>query len=121
MIRKKIICTVCPQGCLISAAGTKEEVAEINGYACKKGKEYGIREFLHPVRILTTTVRIYGGRNALLPVRSASSLPKELLTDCMDVIKKTSVSAPIARYDVIIPNVCGCGADIVATDGAEKM
>jgi CxxC motif-containing protein len=33
----------------------------------------------------------------------------------MDVIRATSVKLPVNRYDVIIPNICGTGVDIVAT------
>ena len=51
-MRKEIICTVCPIGCHILAEGTKEEITSIEGYTCNRGKEYGTREFLHPVRIL---------------------------------------------------------------------
>ena len=59
-MRKEIICTVCPIGCHILAEGTKEEITSIEGYTCNRGKEYGTREFLHPGRILTSTVKVDG-------------------------------------------------------------
>lgn len=59
-MKKEIICTVCPIGCHILAEGTKEEITSIEGYTCNRGKEYGTREFLHPVRILTSTVKVDG-------------------------------------------------------------
>ena len=98
-MRKEIICTVCPIGCHILAEGTKE---------------YGTQEFLHPVRILTSTVKV-DGEDRLVPVRSDRPIPKELLMDCMAVIRRTVVKAPVSTYDIIIPDVCGCGANIVAT------
>ena len=78
------------------------------------GEEYGTREFLHPVRILTSTVKV-DGEDRLVPVRSDRPIPKELLMDCMAVIRRTVVKAPVSTYDIIIPDVCGCGANIVAT------
>ena len=113
-MRKEIICTVCPIGCHILAEGTKEEITSIEGYTCNMGKEYGTLEFLHPVRILTSTVKV-DGEDRLVPVRSDRPIPKELLMDCMAVIRRTVVKAPVSTYDIIIPDVCGCGANIVAT------
>ena len=60
-------------------------------------------------------LKIDGVQNDLLPVRSNQPLPKEKLFDCMDVIRATTVKLPVNRYDVIVPNICGTGVDIVAT------
>lgn len=113
-MKKEIICTVCPLGCHIFVDGTNEDITSIEGYTCKRGKEYGIQEFLHPVRILTSTVKVEG-EDRQIPVRSDKPIPKELLMDCMSVIQNTTVILPVATYDVIIPDVCGCGVSIVAT------
>ena len=114
-MKKEIICTVCPRGCHLQVEGEGEKILSVEGHSCKRGLEYGSAEFAHPVRILTTTVKLAGVTNDLLPVRSSQPLPKELLLDCMAVIRATEVKAPVSRYDVIIPNICGCGVDIVAT------
>lgn len=114
-MKKEIICTVCPMGCRIHVEGTEDSVTSIEGYTCKRGEEYGRQEFLHPVRILTTTVKVEGREDHLLPVRSEQPVPKELLMDCMEVIRKQIVKAPVARYDVIVPDIYGCGVNIVAT------
>ena len=114
-MKKEIICTVCPRGCHIMVEGEGDTILSVEGYSCKRGLEYGSTEFAHPVRILTTTVKMAGIENDLLPVRSSAPVPKEKLFDCMDVIRKTEVKLPVARYDVLIPNICGTGIDIVAT------
>ena len=113
-MKKEITCTVCPMGCAITVEGTETEVTSISGFTCKRGETYGRGEYLHPVRILTSTVKV-AGTNQLVPVRSDKPIPKELLMDCMAVIRKTAVSAPVARCDVIISDICGTGANIVAT------
>ena len=66
------------------------------------------------MRILTSTVKV-DGEDRLVPVRSDRPIPKELLMDCMAVIRRTVVKAPVSTYDIIIPDGCGCGANIVAT------
>ena len=113
-MRKDIICTICPIGCNIAVEGEGEAIVSITGYSCKRGIEYGKNEFLHPVRILTTTVKV-AGSDQLLPVRSSKPIPKELIMKCMDEIKNVTISGKVKQYDVIIPNICGSAADIVAT------
>ena len=114
-MKKEIICTVCPRGCHIMVEGDGEKVLTAEGYSCKRGLEYANTEYAHPVRILTTLVKIDGVQNDLLPVRSSQPVPKEKLFECMDVIRATAVKLPVKRYDVIVPNICGTGVDIVAT------
>jgi len=118
-MRKDIICTICPIGCNISVEGEGDNISSISGYSCKRGIEYGKNEFSHPVRILTTTVKV-AGTEQLLPVRSSRPIPKELIMKCMEEIKKVKVSEKVKRYDVIISNICGSEADIVATGSLEK-
>ncbi len=112
---KEIICTVCPMGCHILVEGEGDQVTSITGYTCRRGEEYGRQEFSHPVRILTTTVKTDSKVHPLLPIRSSCPVPKELLMQCMEEIKKIEVTAPVKRYDVIIKNICGCGADMIAS------
>ena len=114
-MKKEIICTVCPRGCHIMVEGDGETVIQAEGYGCKRGLEYANTEYAHPVRILTTTVKMAGIENDLLPVRSSKPLPKERLFDCMAVIRGTEVKLPVDRYAVLIPNICVTGVDIVAT------
>ena len=114
-MKKVIICTVCPRGCHIMVEGEGDTILSVEGYSCKRGLEYGSTEFAHPVRILTTTVKMAGVQSDLLPVRSTKPIPREKIFDCMEVIRKTEVALPVARYDVVVEDICGTGVDIVAT------
>lgn len=114
-MKKEIICTVCPRGCHVIVEGEGDKILSVEGHTCKRGLEFATAEFSHPVRILTTTVKIADAANDLLPVRSNQPLPKEKLFECMEVIRNTQVSLPVARYDVVIADICGTGVDIVAT------
>lgn len=114
-MEKNIICTVYPRGCHVKVTLNGSEVTEVTDYGCKRGKEYAAAEATHPVRILTTTVKIAGEAYGLLPVRSNAPVPKELLMECMKEIKAVTVTAPVAAGDVVLSNVCSTGVDIVAT------
>lgn len=114
-MKKEVICTVCPRGCHITVEGEGETITSIEGYTCKRGQEYASAEFAHPVRILTTTVKVAGTEGNLLPVRSNAPVPKEKLFDCMAVIRKVQVERPVKQYDVVVPNICDTGVDIVAS------
>ena len=114
-MEKNIICTVCPRGCHVKVTLNGTEVTEISDYGCKRGKEYAAAEATHPVRILTTTVKIADNKYNLLPVRSNAPVPKELQMECMKAIKAIAVTTPVKAGDVVLPNICGTGVDIVAT------
>ena len=117
-MKKDIICTICPRGCIVTVEGTANEVTSVTGYGCKRGMEFATAEFISPVRILTTTVKMDGYENDLLPVRSSAPLPKEKVLECMEVIKKTVVALPVEQYDVVVKDICQTGVDIVATKSA---
>ena len=114
-MEKNIICTVCPRGCHMKVTLNGTEVTEVTDYSCKRGKEYAAAEATHPVRILTTTVKIADSQYNLLPVRSNAPVPKELQMECMKAIKAVAVTAPIKAGDVVLADICGTGVDIVAT------
>ena len=114
-MEKNIICTVCPRGCHVKVTLNGTEVTDVADYGCKRGKEYAAAEATHPVRILTTTVKIAGNRYNLLPVRSNAPVPKELQMECMKAIKAVTVTAPVNAGDVVLANICNTGVDIIAT------
>ena len=114
-MKKEIICTVCPRGCHIQVIGDGKRVTSLDGYGCKRGITYAEAEYSAPVRILTTTVKIAGKNNDLLPVRSDKPIAKDKILACMDEIKKVSVTIPVKRYDIILADILGTGVNIVAT------
>ena len=118
-MKKEIICTVCPRGCHILVEGEGKDIVSVEGYSCKRGLEYASAEYAHPVRILTTTVKMEGVTGDLLPVRSTKPIPKEKIFDCMQVIRGAQVKLPVNRYDVVIADICGTGVDMVATKTVE--
>ena len=114
-MKKEIICTICPRGCYIWVEGDGDTVRFVEGHSCKRGLEYASTEYAHPVRILTTTIRLRGKAHDLLPVRSAKPVPREKLMDCMAAIREMEVALPVASHDIITPDLCGTGVALIAT------
>ncbi len=113
-----VTCVICPKGCSISVEWVEENgekvIKEVKGNSCKRGLSYASSEVVHPVRVLSSTVRIKNSRLSLLPVRSASPLPRELMFEAMKTIKNTAVNGPVKMGDVIIKNVADSGIDMIA-------
>ena len=91
------------------------EVSEITGNTCKKGEEYARKEVTNPSRVVTSIVKINNGDVNMVSVKTAEDIPKGKIFDCMEALKKVTVTAPVQIGEVIIKNVCGTGVDVIAT------
>ena len=110
---KNITCTRCPMGCTLTV--TEESgVLTVTGQGCPRGEEYGRSEYTCPVRTLTTTVLVTGSTEPLLPVRTDRPIPKEKLFDCMEIVRSLRVAAPVSAGQILLENIAGTGADLVA-------
>jgi len=118
-VMDKITCILCPKGCSIEK---KEEGNEIKyiGYGCSRGLEYAKDEFISPKRILTTTVHVKDGEIEFLPVRTNKPIPKDLLFDAMSILRKVEVTAPVEVGSIILKDILGTGADVIATRKVDK-
>jgi CxxC motif-containing protein len=112
---REIICIVCPTGCRINVRGDDSQQLTISGNDCKRGEEYALKEITDPRRTLITTVQIKYGRLRRLPVRTNGEIPKQSIFPCMEIINRTEVEAPVEIGQVIISDILGTGADVVAT------
>jgi len=111
----QIVCTVCPLGCIMEVEHTRDRILSVTGNRCKRGLGYAEKEILHPERTVTTTVRIRGGAIGLLPVKTSRSIAKDLVFTVMKEANAVCVNAPVKMGTVIIANIAGSGADLVAT------
>lgn len=121
METRELTCIGCPLGCALRVElNDAGEVVSVSGNTCKRGEEYGRREVTAPVRMVTSTVRVTGGKAAVVPVRTATDIPKGKIFDCMDEIRSAVVAAPVKIGDVVIENVAGTGVSIVASKAVER-
>lgn len=115
-MKKELTCVACPLGCPIVVELEGSEVISVTGNTCKRGDAYARTEIVNPTRSLTTSVKVNGGVHPVVPVKSNKPVPKDMLFECMTVINSVSVDAPVKLGQVIIENILGTGADIVATN-----
>lgn len=113
---KNIICTVCPLSCdVVLELGENNEILNLTGNKCARGKVYATKEHTAPERTLTTIVKARGGIHPLLPVRTNQPIPKGMLEAGMLATAKLVVDAPVTMGDVIVENFLDLGVDLVAT------
>mgnify|MGYP000125681872 CR=1 FL=1 len=82
-------CTTCPSECLLTVkverdANARVEVRSVTGNNCPRGDKFAHQELTCPMRVLTTTVAVSGGDEALLPVRTADAIPLALHAQAMN-------------------------------------
>lgn len=115
------VCIVCPVGCnlTIEKDDNETEGYKITGNGCIRGKKYAISEMTNPTRIITSTVKIKGLRNIMVPVKTDIAVPKDKIFDIMNKIKSIEIELPIKRKDIIIKNICDTKANLIATKSIE--
>ena len=114
MAQTKIICIGCPKGCAVTVTHEGKNIQNIEGYGCANGKTYAENEFTAPVRIFTSTVKVEGGASVLVPVKTAGSVPKDMLMECARESCRITVQAPVHVGDIICGDFCGTGVSLVA-------
>ncbi|MFW5855704.1 MAG: DUF1667 domain-containing protein [Bacillota bacterium] len=112
---KEIICVGCPKGCRVTVRAENDEIFDITGYDCDKGREYAVEEFKNPTRILPTTVKVKNGELPLVPVKTDRPVPRSKLISAMKVVAEIVVEAPVEIGDIIVRDILNTGANLVAT------
>ena len=72
-MEKYFCCTTCPLECKLTVTVDERDNSfiAVAGNRCPRGEIFARQELVLPLRVLTTTVRLEGGRGlVLLPVRS---------------------------------------------------
>lgn len=108
-----IICITCPKGCHLSV--DEENGYKVTGNGCPRGEIYGRNELQHPVRVITSTVRIEGAEVPRLPVKTDKPLPKEKMFECMALLDSITAKSPVRVGAVLAENILGTDVNIVAT------
>lgn len=114
-------CTTCPSECLLTvevehdADGAVVEVRSVTGNSCPRGDKFAHQELTCPMRVLTTTVAVSDGDEALLPVRTAEAIPLTLHAQAMNLLRGAVVDAPIRMGDIVLPNLLNTGIDLIAS------
>ena len=89
---KEMVCIVCPMGCHLTI---DTDTLDVKGNTCPRGAIYAKEELTAPKRVITSTVRVVGGIHNRLPVKTSTSIPKELNFECMKLLNNIEVKAPV--------------------------
>lgn len=117
----QMICVCCPNGCLLTAKQKENGEYEVSGNKCPRGEEYAITEMTRPARNISSLIRVEGGEGPVISCKTSSEIPKKKIFEVMEVINKTTASAPVSVGDVLIKDVLGLGIDIVATNEMKQL
>lgn len=111
---KEFSCIVCPRSCTLRV---EEENAEIvvTGNTCIRGYDFAVSEMTCPKRSLCSMVKTVFPDVPVLPVKLSCDIPKEKIFDAMSEIRTVVVTERVGRGEVIVENLLGLGADLVAT------
>ena len=97
------------------------EVINVTGNTCPRGEAYGRKECTNPTRIVTSTVRMEGGKLPVVSVKTASDIPKDKMADVAAALKDIIVTAPVHIGDVVAENIAGTGVNMIATRNVEAQ
>lgn len=110
---KEFTCVVCPKSCRVMVVETPQGLVA-TGHTCPRGEKHALAEFTRPMRMLTSTVILEGGKLRRVPVISTEEIPKDMLPECMEYLYSVHVQAPVMAGQVIVENICDTQVDIVA-------
>ena len=110
-----IPCITCPAGCMITVNVKDGSITDISGNSCERGEEYARNEVTEPTRMITSIVKVSGADMLVVPVRTKKAIPKDKIDECVNALRKVTVSAPVSIGDIIMADVAGTGVDIIAT------
>ena len=119
MEERRLTCIGCPMGCPLTVKMEHGEVVSVTGNTCKRGDIYARKEVTNPTRIVTSTVRVTGGSEAMVSVKTKEDIPKGKIFDCVKALKNVEVAAPVHIGDVLVKDVAGTGVDVIATKNVE--
>lgn len=112
---REFTCIQCPMGCHLTVTlASDETVASVVGNQCGRGKRYAQTEAVNPVRVVTSLARV-AGLNRPVSVKTTAPVPKTMICEVLDAIAAREFALPVHIGDVLLDNVCGSGAAVVAT------
>ncbi len=102
---RRMTCIICPRGCDLCV--TLGENPVVSGNSCPRGEEYAINEITHPMRTLTTTIRVRreDGTLGRISVKSKGEIPKEEVEALAGKIHHSIIHAPVKVGDEVLPGV----------------
>jgi len=112
---KEFVCITCPMGCMLKVNDDDKNNIIVTGNTCPRGKQYGINEVTNPKRMVTSSVRVIGGIDNVVSVKTKEAIDKKLIFDVLNELKNIELKAPVKIGDVVIKNVLNTNIDVIAS------
>ena len=115
MNEKMITCINCPVGCRMTVTLSEDgSFLSVSGNTCPRGASYARQECTLPERMITAVVPV---QSSIIPlsVKTSRPVPKDMIFAVMNELKYLHLEKPSRSGQVIIADVLGTGADILAT------
>ena len=116
---KELTCIGCPLGCGLTVSMDGKSVVSVTGNTCRRGDDYARKEVTDPRRVVTSTVRVRGGKAPVVPVRTDGDIPKGSIFACLNELKLVKANAPVRIGDVLLADAAGTGVNIIATKNVD--
>jgi CxxC motif-containing protein len=111
----KMVCITCPLGCSLDVTHEGKTIIKVEGDQCKQGLDYAEVELTDPRRVVTSVVKVRGGVHPVVPVYTATPIPKPLIFDLLVELRKVELDAPVQMGQVVLENALGTGVDVLAS------
>lgn len=114
-MEQTITCINCPVGCRMTVSlSDTGEFLSVTGNTCPRGAKYAQQECTLPERMITAVIPVAGSETPL-SVKTASPVPKKLISSVIDELARVQVSLPVTIGQIVLPDVLNTGVDIIAT------
>ena len=119
MIKEQVnlVCIQCPRGCVLCVS-QEADSWKVKGNTCARGPAYAIQEVTDPMRVITALMRLTG-TDIPVSVKTDRPVPKAQMMNCVKEMYSVRPPVPVHCGDVLIENLCGTGANVVATRDSE--
>ena len=114
-MEQTITCINCPVGCRMTVSlSDTGEFLSVTGNTCPRGAKYAQQECTLPERMITAVIPVAGSETPH-SVKTASPVPKKLISSVIDELARVQVSLPVTIGQIVLPDVLNTGVDIIAT------
>ena len=114
-MEQTITCINCPVGCRMTVSlSDTGEFLSVTGNTCPRGAKYAQQECTLPERMITAVIPVAGSETPL-SVKTASPVPKKLISSVIDELARVQVSLPVTIGQIVLPDVLNTGVDIITT------
>lgn len=114
-MKRELTCICCPRGCTLTVEYEGKDVFSVTGNTCTRGDKYAREEVVEPKRVVTSTIKVEGGRDNVTSVRTNAGVPKAKIFEVMEEINSVVLKAPVRIGDIAVKDICGTGADLLVT------